>query len=181
MLKRILLGGLLLVVLAVSPARAASISVVAVLNPGQSGPIYGWSLVISNVGGVGVGSMGLMLTGFDSFDFSNPVIEPIDSNYVHDLFGDGRDFLLLNPDMGQLLAPPGTNQLLLGTLSSHFNNVGQVAIENADEALGGTFFGPPPLYPVIPDFTLAVVPEPPGASLALLALAALRTARRRVV
>src|SRR5262245_59849993 len=98
MQKRVLLGGLLLSLLAVFPAPAASVSVVAQLNPGQSGPIYGWSLSISNVGSVGVGSMGLMLTGFDSFDFSNPIIEPIDSNYVHDVLGDGRDFLYIYAD-----------------------------------------------------------------------------------
>ena len=181
MKKRMLLGGLLLSLVAVSPARAASVSVVAQLDPGQTGPIYGWSLLISNFGGVGVGSLGLVLSGFDGFDFANPIIEPLDSTYIDDPIGDGRDLLLINPDTGQLLAPVGTFQLRLGTLFSHFNNVQQVRLLPADDLLGGTVFGPAPEYAVISDFTLTVVPEPRALSLALavFAVAALRTARRR--
>jgi len=183
-LRKLLLAALL-VFLAAASATAAPVQVVAELVPGQSGPVYDWSLRIST-SETAVYAVIVLLKGFDSFTFDpvNPYISlsPDDSFYVDDLTGDGRDSLTISSGRaGLALAPAFSSNEPLGTLHGPANAVGPAWLYDCDLLCGGTVFGLD-LAP-LQNYTLSVIPEPEplalllgGAALAL----ALRTAPRRV-
>ena len=81
--------------LVASPAAAAPIApIVARLDPGQSGPVYSWSLRISVEGGYDVSAVTLLTSGYDSFTI-NPAIPFGEFAYVADPLLDGRNWLVV--------------------------------------------------------------------------------------
>ena len=127
--------------------------------------------------------MSLTTTGFDSFTYGNPSIDPSLSGYVINPLSDGRNILFLNTAGPTIALVPGaSSNVLLGTLRGPSNTVATVALENCDLECGGTVFLVGANEP-FPNFSLSVIPEPEPAAFLLgaasLALA-LRTARRRV-
>ena len=132
-----------------------------------------------------ISSLALAVRGFDSMTIVNPLISPPVTGYLDNYFGDGRDLIFLNPSSpGLAIAPGGSFNLPMVVLhSSSSNSVGTTSFEFCEECgpAASDLAGNP--YPDS-DVALHLVPEPASATLAaaaLLALAALRTARRQGV
>lgn len=177
MRKRVLLLGSLMALLVAGSARAASVDVTVELNPGQSGPIYGWSLRITTQNQA-VGGLLLLLTGFDSVEFNAgyPPISLPDSLLAFDVDEFGRDLLIINTyPPGNALVQPFTD-VFLGTLRGPSNSVATVKVENCEVECGGTV-GDINLLPV-QDYALHLIPEPGMLSLGTALLAALVLRRR---
>jgi hypothetical protein len=199
-MKKPLLAALLLgTLLAARPAAAAPIQIVAQLDPGQSGPVYSWSLLISVEPGYDVGAVDLLTSGFDSFvpNAANPGIGILDTAYVQDPLGDGRNGLVLNNYAnGIAIAAGGSQDVLLGTFYGPATSSPPVLLWDGEYEYGGTVFDPylrtrPPEEASLSAYPLAVisfaaigVPESRSTAVlcavALAGLAVLRTARRRV-
>lgn len=170
-----------------SPAAAAPIDVTARLNPGQSGPVYAWSLMLRVDPGYDIGAIQLLTNGFDSvaFNAALPGIGILDSVYTTNPLGDGRNFLIVaNLANGIAISQPGA-EVLLATFFGPYRTAPPVILWDAEYEGGGTAFDtylrvlPPDdvslhAYPRAL-ISLRVVPEPSHFALfALLGLAALR-------
>ena len=175
-----------------SPAWSAPIEITARLNPGQSGPIYGWSLLLSVEAGYAVGAVDLLTSGFDSFEINlaNLGISVPDSVYSIDPLGDGRNVLILNnPTNGIAFSETPATDVLLGTFYSTFRTSPPVLLWDCEFECGGTVFDPylrarPPEDVALSAFpraliALAVVPEPSGGVLVALGLCSLLASRAR--
>jgi hypothetical protein len=181
--RAIPLVGLLVAAALAARVSASPIDVIARLNPGQSGPVYAWSLLIRVDPGYDVGAIDILTSGFDSFEVNvaNPGIGVLDTAYVTDPLGDGRNGLVLNNTVnGVAISSPG-EEALLGTFFGPNRTSPPVILWDGEVEYGGTVFDPylrvlPPdsvslhAYPRAL-ISLTVVPEP--SHLALLALVGL--------
>lgn len=186
MAKRLLPAGLafVLLVFAAAGARAAPIDIVARLNPGQSGPVYAWSLLIRVDPGYDVGGVDILTSGFDSFavNTANAGISVLDTAYVVNSLGDGRNSLVLNNTAnGVAISIPGA-EALLGTFLGSSRTSPPALLWDGEVEFGATAFDtylrvlPPDdvslhAYPIAL-ISLTVVPEPSHFALAALALLA---------
>lgn len=170
---------------------AAPIDIIARLNPGQTGPIYAWSLFIRTDPGYDVGAIDLLTSGLDSMVL-NPLnlgISPDDTVYVTDATGDGRNGLVLNNTAFGVAISAPDEEVLLATFYGPNRTSPPVLLWDGEYAYGGTAFDTylnarPPEEVSLSAYpraliSLVVVPEPSHlAALAVFAVLALRTARR---
>ncbi len=200
---RTLTAGLLLLgLLLARPASPAPIELLLLLDPGQSGPVYSWSLLISVEEGYDVGAVDLLTAGFESFavNAANPGISVLDTAFNPDLspFYPGKQGVVINnTENGVAIAAGGSTHVLLGTFFGPATTSPPVGLFDGEEAFGGTVYDmflrtrPPgeaslSAYPLASlSFAAIGAPEPSGSALcaaalsALAGLRALRTARRR--
>jgi hypothetical protein len=162
-------------------ALAAPIDLTARLDPGQTGPIYSWSLMIRVDPGEDVGGVLLFTAGLTSFkpNAANPGIGIPDSDYSIDPIGDGRNLVfVVNYANGVDIVPSG-GEALLGTFLGPSRSSPPVLLFDCEDVCGGTVLDPD-LQPLpAASFALHVVPEPGLGALAagLVALSALRARR----
>ena len=190
---RTLAAGLLLLgLLLARPASPAPIELLLLLDPGQSGPVYSWSLLISVEEGYDVGATDFLTAGFESFavNAANPGISVLDSAFNPDLsplYPGKQAVVINNTDIGVTIAAGGSTNVLLGTFFGPANTAPPVGIFDGEEAFGATVYDPyGSAYPLASlSFAAIGAPEPSGSALcaaalsALAGLRALRTARRR--
>jgi hypothetical protein len=174
-----------------SAALAAPIDITARLDPGQSGPVYAWSLLLRVDPGYDVGAVQLLTNGFDGIALNSalPGIGVLDSAYTIDPLMDGRNFLLVaNYENGVSLSVPD-EEVLLGTFYGPSRTSPPVRLWDAEVEAGGTAFDPYPrplpgedvslhAYPLA-YISLRVVPEPSHGLLLALGLAAAGALRRQ--
>ena len=92
---------------------AAPIDVSVRLNPGQSGPVYAWSLMLRVDPGYEVGGVEFYTNGFDSVEF-NFALPGISLMYCfYNPIPDGRKYIgVINSADGVALSAPGEEVLL---------------------------------------------------------------------
>jgi hypothetical protein len=174
-----------------STASAAPIEVVARLNPGQSGPVYAWSLYLNLEEGYEVGGVDIMTSGFDAFEINllNPAISPLDSVYTINPLGDGRNALIVNNVAnGVAFSTTPAEGVLLGTLYSSFRTSPPVALHDGEVEFGGTVYDPwlrarPPEEVSLSAYpraliSLVAVPEPGAWLLLAISAGAIAAGRR---
>jgi len=132
---------LLVLVASASPAVAAPIDIVLRLDPDQNRPLNSWSLTLDVEAGYEVGAINLLVRGLDSFSINtaNAGISVLDSVFVLDPLGDGRNVLILNnPANGIAIAAGPFTGALLGTFTS--SSLQGVALFDCEFECGGTVF-----------------------------------------
>jgi len=151
-----------------SPALAAPFDILVSLDPGQTGPVYDWSLTIDVEDGYSLGAVQLLVTGLDTFavNTANPAISGPDTAFTITPLGDCRNFLTLNNTAtGVEIAAGPITGALLGTFTSTFSTTSSIRVFDADAEAGGTVFNPD--YEVLPSSSYSIqvvgaapIPEP---------------------
>jgi len=145
-----------------SPAFAAPFDILVSLDPGQTGPVYDWSLTIDVEDGYSFGAVQLLVTGLDTFavNTANPAISPADSVFRINPLGDGRNVLILvNTANGVAIATGPATGVLLGTFTSAFADPSAIGVFNCDFECGGTVLDPDLAVPLA-DYSIDVVGAP---------------------
>jgi hypothetical protein len=179
----------------ISPlSHAAAIDIIAQLNPGQSGPVYAWSLYLRTDPGYEVGAIDMMVSGFTSYAYNpanlgiDPLLTSLNTDPSIDPYGLGRGgFITNNRANGVAISAAGGGLSLLGTFYGPSRTAPPVVLYDGEYEYGGTVFGtyldPLPIGDVSLDafpralIALTAVPEP--SALGLLAVLTAGTALRR--
>ncbi len=178
--------GLLVFASLAARVSAAPIDLTLELDPGQTGPVYTWSLRIRVDPGYDVGGVAVLTSGFTSFagnEAHPPYIDFLDSG-LWAMAEDGRRLLTINSGFPATLLPP-LQVVLLGQLLSPFNTTAEVTVSDCEADCGYTVINPTGalVYPRAL-ISLTIVPEPSHSTLAAFALllfAVLRALERRAV